>query len=64
MTCKTEIRVSKRCPNCDWRVLDKVTPTTGVIEMKCPRCGKMIEIDLSLRRSALSYRLYRRTVVR
>ena len=33
-----ELRVSKRCPKCDWRILDKVTPTTGIIQMKCPRC--------------------------
>ena len=46
----SEIRVSKRCPNCGWRVLDKVTATSGIIELKCPRCGKSVRIDLSLRR--------------
>ncbi len=45
----TEIKVSKRCPKCNWRILDKVTPTTGVIKLKCPRCKNEIEIDLSLR---------------
>ena len=40
-----ELRVSKRCPKCDWRILDKVTPTTGVIQMKCPRCKTEVKID-------------------
>lgn len=56
-----EMRVSKRCPNCGWRVLDKITPTTGIIELKCSRCGKPVKIDLSYRLSAsspnLRYRL-------
>lgn len=45
------VRVMVKCPTCDWRILDKVTPTTGVIEMKCPRCGKIVMVDLSLRRN-------------
>lgn len=44
-----EVRVSKRCPNCGWRVLDKITPTAGIIELKCSRCGKPVRIDLSYR---------------
>lgn len=44
-----EVKVVKRCPNCDWRILDKVTPTSGVIELKCPNCRKVVEIDLSYR---------------
>ncbi len=56
-----EMRVSKRCPNCGWRVLDKVTPTAGIIELKCPRCYKPVMIDLSYRisikTSVLRYRL-------
>lgn len=43
------IRVSKRCPYCGWRVLDKVTATSGIIELKCPRCGRSVKIDLSFR---------------
>ena len=44
-----EVKVVKRCPNCDWRILDKVTPTSGVIELKCPNCRKVVEVDLSYR---------------
>ncbi len=58
---RKDLRVSKRCPNCGWRVLDKITPTTGVIELKCPKCEKPVTIDLSYRlarnNGALRYRL-------
>lgn len=58
---KNEIRVSKRCPNCGWRVLDKLTPASGIIEVKCKHCGRTVRIDLSYRVSsrsnALRYRL-------
>ena len=58
---RKDMRVSKKCPNCGWRVLDKITPTTGVIELKCPKCEKPVKIDLSYRLSkncvALRYRL-------
>lgn len=46
----TSLRIVKRCPKCDWRIFDKVTPTTGIIEMKCPNCGRVIKVDLSFRR--------------
>jgi len=59
-----EIRVSKNCPNCGWRVLDKVTPTSGIIEIKCTHCGKPVKIDLSFRLASRSERLFRRMAVR
>jgi len=51
------IRVIKRCPICNWRVMDKITPTTGIIEMKCPNCKRVIKIDLSFRKNVVEYRL-------
>ena len=55
-----EIKVVKRCPKCNWRIFDKVTPTSGIIELKCPNCRKIVEIDLSyrtpIRRRATCYR--------
>jgi DNA-directed RNA polymerase subunit RPC12/RpoP len=48
-TCAESIRIVKKCPVCGWRILDKVTPTTGVIEMKCPNCRRIVEVDLSYR---------------
>lgn len=49
------INVAVRCPECNWRVMDKVSPTTGKIEIKCPHCHKVVEVDLALRRIS-SYR--------
>lgn len=48
MACKLNVAV--KCPECSWRVMDKVSPTTGKIEIKCPRCRKIVEVDLALRR--------------
>lgn len=36
-----------RCPKCDWRIFDKVTPASGMIEAKCPNCHKVVLLDLS-----------------
>ena len=45
--------------NCGWRIFDKVTMTTGVIELKCPNCHRVVEVDLSLRKGTVKYRLTR-----
>ena len=37
---KKEIKVMKKCPVCERRIFDKITPTTGTIAMKCPHCQK------------------------
>lgn len=44
------INIAVRCPECKWRVMDKVSPTSGKIEIKCPHCHKIVEVDLALRR--------------
>ena len=41
-----EQKIIVRCKNCGWRIFDKVTMTTGVIE-------------LSLRKGTVKYRLTR-----
>lgn len=52
-----DIRIIKRCPVCNWRIMDKVTPTSGIIQMKCPKCKQEVQIDLSFRKSRVKYRL-------
>ncbi len=37
-----------KCPKCGWRIIEKVTPTSGEIQVKCPRCKQEVRIDLSL----------------
>ncbi len=51
-------KVIVRCPKCEWRIMDKVSPTSGKIEIKCPHCHKVVELDLALRRRPL----YRRAI--
>ena len=50
-----EIKIMKLCPYCQWRILDKVTPTTGIIEMKCLNCRRVVRVDLSYRTDRGSY---------
>lgn len=52
-----DIRVIKRCPICNWRIMDKITPTSGIVQMKCPKCKQEVQIDLSFRKSRIKYRL-------
>ena len=37
------------CPECRKRVFDKLTPTQGIIEIKCPHCRNVVSINLSYR---------------
>ena len=48
------INIAVRCPQCSWRVMDKVSPTTGKIMIKCPRCHRVVEVDLALPKDFLS----------
>ena len=48
---QTSTGIIVRCPNCEWRILDKITPTSGNIKVKCPKCGKEVVLNLSLRKS-------------
>lgn len=52
------INIAVRCPECNWRVMDKVSPTSGKIEIKCPHCHKIVEVDLALRRKSPYCRAY------
>ena len=56
---RLEQKVIVRCKRCEWRIFDKVTMTIGNIEIKCPKCGYVNEIDLSLRRGNLKFRTFR-----
>lgn len=56
---RLEQKVIVRCKRCEWRIFDKVTMTTGNIEIKCSKCGYVNEIDLSLRRGNLKFRTFR-----
>lgn len=49
-TTKHAAKIIVKCPKCEWRILDKISPTSGIIEVKCPRCREIVRIDLSLRK--------------
>ncbi|CUQ59467.1 DNA-directed RNA polymerase subunit P [Flavonifractor plautii] len=51
------INIAVRCPVCSWRVMDKISPATGKIVIKCPRCHRIVEVDLALRRKILYRRV-------
>ena len=57
-----EIGIVKRCPKCNWRILDKVTATTGIIQIKCPKCKNEVKLDLSLRKTTNI--IYRKDCIR
>ena len=40
-----EQKIIVRCKNCGWRIFDKVTMTTGVIELKCPNCHRVVDAN-------------------
>lgn len=44
------VKVMVKCPSCTRRIFDKCTPATGEIEIKCPRCGNVVRVNLALRR--------------
>ena len=54
-----EQKIIVRCKNCGLRIFDKVTMTTVVIELKCPNFHRVVEVDLSLRKGTVKYRLTR-----
>lgn len=45
------MKVAVRCDACKRVVAYKLSTTSGHLQLKCPKCGKEIKIDLSLRRS-------------
>ena len=55
----TLTQVAVRCINCKRIVGYKIAAGTGRIQIKCPKCGKEMIIDLSLRRAKgqLFYRM-------
>jgi len=53
---KDNLKIMVKCPKCDWRILDKITPTSGRISIKCPNCRRVVNIDLSFR-VVLHYRI-------
>lgn len=52
-------KVAVRCDDCKRIVAYKLCKGSGRLQLKCPKCGCEIEIDLSLRRA--KHPIYYRT---
>lgn len=44
-------QIAIRCSQCKRIIAYKIAAGTGRIQIKCPKCGKEMVIDLSLRRA-------------
>ena len=55
------IQVAVRCNQCQRIVAYKISACSGHIQIKCPKCGKEMLVDLSLRRA--NKRLFYRTAI-
>lgn len=53
------MKVAVRCDKCRRIVAYKLSTTSGHLQVKCPKCGKELQIDLSLRRAKVPI-FYRR----
>jgi len=53
------MRVEVRCKDCGRLICYKMSATSGFVEFKCTKCGKIALVNLSLRkaRKRISYRV-------
>ena len=55
-----EMRVAVKCKVCQRVIFYKTTPLSGKIELKCPKCYQITQINLAYRRSKMPL-FYRRS---
>ena len=48
---KDTIKVAVRCKECSHLIAYKMSAATGIIEVKCRKCGTVSQINLALRKS-------------
>lgn len=44
---RANVRVSIKCPDCGWRLFDAIPPVAGEIDIKCQRCKRVLQFDLT-----------------
>ena len=47
---KDTIKVAVRCKECSHLIAYKMSAASGIIEVKCRKCGKVSQINLALRK--------------
>ena len=43
-------RIVRRCPYCGRKLYEKLGRCDGIIQIKCQKCGKAVNMNLALRR--------------
>lgn len=56
------VKVAIRCNDCRRIVAYKLCTGSGRIQLKCPKCGTELQVDLSMRRAKYPI-FYRKTAV-
>lgn len=53
------MKVAVRCKECGRIICYKISAGTGIVEMKCTKCGAVANVNLALRRNTarISYRI-------
>lgn len=53
------VKVAVRCKECGRIICYKISAGTGIVELKCTKCGAVASVNLALRRSTarISYRI-------
>lgn len=49
---ESTLHVAVKCKQCNFTIFYKTSLATGTVECKCPRCKKIVKINLALRRSS------------
>lgn len=44
-------RIVRKCPYCGRMLYEKLGKCEGVIQIKCQKCGKFVNMNLALRRT-------------
>ena len=46
-------KAAVRCPNCNKILAFKIGTASGSLQLKCPACKTLLQVDLSLRRGRI-----------
>lgn len=44
-------RIVRKCPYCGRKLYEKLGQCNGMIQIKCQKCGKFVNMNLALRRT-------------
>lgn len=45
--------IIRRCPYCGCKLYEKLGRCDGTIQIKCPKCGKQVNMNLALRKARM-----------